>query len=316
MSSKTFISYAGEDKQFVEAFTTKLTDKGVEVWFAPWEINPGDDLVDKLFNQGLKGADVLVIILSKASVNKPWVKEELNYGFVKRIEKSCKIIPVIIEDCEIPECLSSTVHIKIDDRNNYEDKIEEIVNGVFGHYNRAPLGVPPAYIQLTVDLLPDLNKSETIVLTKMCELALSEGSGFYQGLDSDRTKQAEFFGLPEDEVYDSLEILKRHGYINLSKSTRGVGGLQILPYGFDIFARNRIPDYPSTVDQVAHYLVNHGPADSTTIAKELVVSHTLVLHIFNHLEGKGFLRQSKLNGASLYAHDISPELKRILTQKA
>jgi hypothetical protein len=45
---KVFISHAGEDRdRFVEGFTTKLREQGVDAWFSGWEILPGDSLVEK-----------------------------------------------------------------------------------------------------------------------------------------------------------------------------------------------------------------------------------------------------------------------------
>jgi hypothetical protein len=50
------------------------------VWFDEWEILPGDSLEEKVFDEGLKNADTMVIVLSGNSVDKPWVREELNAG--------------------------------------------------------------------------------------------------------------------------------------------------------------------------------------------------------------------------------------------
>ena len=48
------------------------------------------------------------MILSRASVDKKWVKEELNAALVKKINGLTKLIPVVLDDCEIPEALHST----------------------------------------------------------------------------------------------------------------------------------------------------------------------------------------------------------------
>ena len=69
----------------------------------------GDSLVDKVFEEGLKSADAMVIVLSSNSIDKPWVREEINAGFVKRVEGKCKLIPVLIDDVTVPEALASTV---------------------------------------------------------------------------------------------------------------------------------------------------------------------------------------------------------------
>ncbi len=79
MPPKVFISHASEDKQrFVVNFAKQLRDNGVDAWLDQWEMKPGDSLVDKIFEEGLKEASAVIIVLSTNSVRKPWVLEELN----------------------------------------------------------------------------------------------------------------------------------------------------------------------------------------------------------------------------------------------
>ena len=103
---KVFISHASEDKgRFVLSFAQRLREKGVNAWVDAWEMLPGDSLVDKIFNEGLRPADAVVVVLSDASVTKPWVQKELNTAVVKNIEDRTRLIPVRLDDCQIPECL-------------------------------------------------------------------------------------------------------------------------------------------------------------------------------------------------------------------
>ena len=59
---------------------------------------PGDSLVDKIFGEGIKDAKAVIVVLSNFSVEKPWVREELNAAFVKRINNGSKLIPIVIDD--------------------------------------------------------------------------------------------------------------------------------------------------------------------------------------------------------------------------
>jgi hypothetical protein len=69
---KVFLSHASEDKErFVIPFATSLRQIGIEVWLDKWEILPGDSLVDKLFEEGLKEADAFLVVVSAASISKP-----------------------------------------------------------------------------------------------------------------------------------------------------------------------------------------------------------------------------------------------------
>ena len=88
MNPKVFLSHAKEDKnRFVIDFAEKLRNNGIDVWLDKWEMLRGDSLMDKIFEEGLKNAEAIIIVLSNHSVNKPWVKEELNAGMMKKISK-------------------------------------------------------------------------------------------------------------------------------------------------------------------------------------------------------------------------------------
>src|SRR3972149_2817783 len=113
---KVFISHAGEDKKrFVEPFATKLREKGVDPWASFWEINLGDSLIFKIFNEGIEGSKVFIVVLSKNSIDKPWVKKELSIGIVQQINNKSKIIPIVLDDVEVPLALQDTAYQKIKD---------------------------------------------------------------------------------------------------------------------------------------------------------------------------------------------------------
>jgi hypothetical protein len=117
---KVFLSHASEDKErFVMDFARQLRENGVDVWLDQWEMKPGDSLVDKIFEEGLKEARAVIIVLSTTSVQKPWVREELNASVVNRISRGTKLIPVVIDECEVPESLRSTVWQKVDSLEDY-----------------------------------------------------------------------------------------------------------------------------------------------------------------------------------------------------
>ena len=87
MNPKVFISYGSEDRDFVLSLADKLRKKGIDPWVDKLKILPGDSLVDKIFEEGIKNAEAILIVLSQSSVQKKWVREELNASVVKRIEK-------------------------------------------------------------------------------------------------------------------------------------------------------------------------------------------------------------------------------------
>ena len=110
-----------------------------------WEILPGDSLVDKIYEEGLKHAQAVIVVLSRNSINKPWARDELNAAVVKKINGLSKLIPVVIDDCAIPEALSSTVWQRIGSLASYERELERIVSAILDHREKPPIGDLPLY---------------------------------------------------------------------------------------------------------------------------------------------------------------------------
>jgi hypothetical protein len=101
-----FISYSHADSRFVDQLADKLRASGVDVWIDKWKIKVGDSITHKV-NEGIGASDFLIIVLSCASVKSKWVREELNAALIRNIEaeKHAFILPILLEDCEIPELL-------------------------------------------------------------------------------------------------------------------------------------------------------------------------------------------------------------------
>jgi len=174
-----FFSYSHEDKdRFVKSFANKLINQGINVWVDYLDMLPGDSLVEKIFDEGIKEADVFILILSKNSIHSRWVREELNIGVINRISRDCKLIPILIDDCEIPEALKSIVWEKIIDLGSYDIELNRIVAAIFGNSLKPEFGSPPKYTQITNRSLPGLTNIDMVVLKVSCEYTLKRGNPF------------------------------------------------------------------------------------------------------------------------------------------
>ncbi|MCD6260752.1 MAG: TIR domain-containing protein [Thaumarchaeota archaeon] len=122
---KIFISYSKVDKTMAERIANTLKQKGYVVWFDEWKIKVGDSIIDKI-NKGIVESDFLLVLLSKNSIKSKWVKEELNAAKMKEIAKrKVFILPVLLEDCEIPSLISDKRYA--DFRTSFSKGITEIM---------------------------------------------------------------------------------------------------------------------------------------------------------------------------------------------
>src|SRR4051794_27440456 len=70
-----FISYGHEDQAWVHTLAENLYRAGLRVFYDKWVIRPGDVLVHAL-DEGIRTSYTGVVVLSPASVTRPWVLEE------------------------------------------------------------------------------------------------------------------------------------------------------------------------------------------------------------------------------------------------
>ena len=103
---KAFISYSSKDSKFADRLAKDLRNLGTNIFYAKWNIKVGDSIVEKI-NSALSSHDLVVVILSKSSVKSQWVRKEINSTLMNQLsEKGIRILPILIESCEIPFLLS------------------------------------------------------------------------------------------------------------------------------------------------------------------------------------------------------------------
>lgn len=108
-----FISYNHSDKDTAEALARILVQAKQNVWIDQWELNAGDSLIEKI-EEALGGADAILVLLSKNSTQSEWCKKELRSGLVRELEeKSVLVIPIVLDDCEIPLFLREKLWIDL-----------------------------------------------------------------------------------------------------------------------------------------------------------------------------------------------------------
>lgn len=311
MSPKVFISHASEDKdRFVTEFAKKLRENGVDVWLDKWEMLPGDSLVDKIFEEGLKEAQAVIIVLSKYSIEKPWVREELNASVVNKIDKGTRLIPVVLDNCAVPESLKGTLWESIKNLNSYQENFDRILASIFGYRDKPPLGEPPAYVRESVVEIPKLTKTDNFVLKKSCEIAIEKAETllnpikiFFEGDES---------LLPEGELKESLDMLEHYGLIKLHRTLQGWGSYNITFLGMNTFLQTYVPDYEQIIEDITIAIVNKRLDDNFSLQQDVNRPIVVINHVLDLLEKNGHIKQVKMLDGRSKIYYIAPTLKRKL----
>ena len=307
-SPKVFLSHASEDKdRFVEGFARLLRSRGVDAWLDKWEIMPGDSLVAKLFDEGISNANAVIVVLSQYSIIKPWVNKELNSSVVRQVSDGTRLIPVVIDDCEVPASLRDTLWIKIRDIDNYEEEFKQIVNTIFGHSEKPPLGSPPKYVNHDF-LISGLEKIDSLVLKAICEDAIEQDSNIV--MTENIVKKLSEMEISRESVMDSLEILVNDNYLN-SNSVR-LRHMKITLFGMHEYMRACREDYDSVTLEIASLIVNEDAASAAVLKSKVQVEPFIVDHILDIFASNGYLTLAKTLGGHTRILTVNAKLKRFI----
>lgn len=311
---RVFISHASEDKdRFVVDFARRLRENGVDAWLDQWEMKPGDSLVDKIFEEGLKEARAVIVVLSKVSVLKPWVREELNASMVNRISRGTKLIPVVIDECDVPESLRSTVWQRVDDVNDYGQSLQRILSAIFDLSDKPSIGKAPARFVGAEPLIPGLSRVDDLALRVIARLVVDEDSGIVEW-DRLRT-EASLQDVPQQELLDSLEILEQHYLLKIGRVIGApLSHVVLTDFGFQQYAEAYVDDYQDVVNQIAALLVNENVRQNDILAGRVKKPVSFVDFVLNLMEGNNHIKVSKSIGGQSHVWEVSASLRRALQQ--
>lgn len=127
MLKSIFLCHSSADKAKVRILAHKLTEKGAQVWLDEAEILVGDSILDKI-QEGISKSDYLGIVLSPQSVKSIWVKREVEAALTLEIESGAvRVVPILIEPCEIPLFLKPKKYADFSKRAVLERGLSDLV---------------------------------------------------------------------------------------------------------------------------------------------------------------------------------------------
>lgn len=313
MSPKVFVSHASEDKdRFVLEFAAKLRANGIDAWLDKWEMLPGDSLITKIFEEGIKDAQAVIVVLSKNSVAKPWVKHELDVACVKRINTGSKLIPVIIDDCEVPEVLKATLWESISDIASYQPSLERIIAAIFGASDKPALGKTPTYVSSFGLGVAGHNNVDSLVCKLACEFALKTGSSHIEISAFDKNGK---LIIPEHQLRDSIDVLGEDGTFELQHFIGGeIPSITLTNAGFELYARDHINDYDVAFRSVTSAIVNNHLTHLSQLKTQLDLKPFLIEHILRTLADGRKISITWFLGGDCLISNVSPSLRRTLLQ--
>ena len=129
-----------------------LEKNGHEVWIDDGKLDPSATINTEI-QEAIHSSDYVIVFLSEHSVNSKWVQQEVYEALYQELKnEKTKLIPIKIEECELPKAFTKTKKfssIYIDftkDRKDSETRLMEILKKdpkkLFVSENYAVLNIP------------------------------------------------------------------------------------------------------------------------------------------------------------------------------
>jgi hypothetical protein len=306
-SPSAFVSYSHHDAESAKQFAERLRVGGVAVWLDEWEIQPGDSVVDQIFEKGLKSAKVFVILLSKASVQSRWVRHELDVAVVNRIEWTTRIVPVLIEECEIPVALRPLRHLRLG--HGLDEIARRIVDVAFERFPERP----------SVGPRPEARLQGVKPRSGLSSEATTVGASIVRSLDLSRAsfpyfsagKVARASELDPERLNDAVDELVRHRLVKLREERPGEP--HIFSYLMPTYALVHLFadhldggfDLVANVKQVAAAIASTDEAEGRAISERLGMPAARVNHAVGYLGEAQIIRTLRESGVPPYWFSVA-----------
>lgn len=123
-----FLSHNHRDKDVATPLAAQLRLVGVDVWLDDWKISPGDSIVGKV-GEALGMVDTVLLLWSENAASSRWVNTEMEAALTRQLSGgSLRIIPVRLDDTELPQLLRPLKYIKAE--RGYIDHVSREVMGL------------------------------------------------------------------------------------------------------------------------------------------------------------------------------------------
>ena len=123
MSLSVFLCHASDDKPVVRELYKRLQSEGFDPWLDEENLLPGQDWKHEI-SRAVRDSDVVLVCLSENSVSKTgYVQREIKVALDvadEQPEGAIFIVPVKLEECVVPDKLSTWHWVNLEDTGGYE----------------------------------------------------------------------------------------------------------------------------------------------------------------------------------------------------
>jgi hypothetical protein len=132
--ARIFLSYSRSDVEFAQQLAERLVSLGNEITIDVESLSAGQDWRARL-SDGLRNAEVFIVLLSRSSMSSPSVLQEIGAARAYAAESDrMLVIPVVIDDIPVPSIVQDIFVLRVLDRD-FDDivlRIEASISSFIG----------------------------------------------------------------------------------------------------------------------------------------------------------------------------------------
>jgi hypothetical protein len=196
---KAFLSYARENRATAQRIAQSLQAKGIDTWWDEWAIPAGESLRQKI-DQGLGHCTHFIVLLTKESISKAWVNQEMDAAVVRKLQAQCTFIPLRcgFPASDLPPLLSGMMSPEIDEAAS---DLTQLISDIHGISRKPPLGDTPAVASIVA---PGYSNAASAAAKYFVE---NSPNGLFGDIQSSIRDLMEHAGLSENDAKDAIHEL-------------------------------------------------------------------------------------------------------------
>src|SRR5215213_10436584 len=122
-TARLFLSYSRAQTPFVDRLADELEDRGYSLWLDYQTLVPAQPWFQQI-EAGIDGAEVVLLVVSKESVNSKNVEPE----WKRALQRGKRILLVIFDAVPLPSELQTCAWV--DFRSNYKGAFQQLINRI------------------------------------------------------------------------------------------------------------------------------------------------------------------------------------------
>ena len=127
-----FISYNQADEDIAKKIgenleNEKIGSRNMQVFFAPWDIKPADNFIDRI-DEGLAKAKFYALILSPEALEAEWPTAERAASLLSDPSgRIGRVIPILVKPCKVPPLLAIRNRIDLREKSKFKTEMRRLL---------------------------------------------------------------------------------------------------------------------------------------------------------------------------------------------